>query len=298
MNLTDVAENLIPAEEQITAWDFSRFSPDLLLKLGLILVLGALLIPVLLRLSNELMGKSKRLAPIQPYLSSALRIFLWSLLLLIVADAAGIPVTSIIALLGVAGLAVSLALQNTLSNLAGGLQILLSKPFVVGDFIDTDQGSGKVSEIGLAYCKLTSYDNKEILIPNHLLCSSHIINHTATGVRRVDVVFPASYQAGTQEVRQAIFTAMTEIPQIHPEPAPSVDLKEFGESAILYTARAWTSAQDYWTVHFGLMEQVRESFARAKIEIPYQRVQVELRTLASEITQEKSQELSQEEPQN
>lgn len=281
MNLTDITEALLPSEETVSTIPWNQISGDLLFHLALLFLAGALSIPAILKVANQLLGKSKKLAPIQSYVTSSLRVSLWFLLILIVADAAGVPITSIITLLGVAGLAVSLALQNTLSNLAGGLQVLVSKPFVVGDYVDTDQGSGTVNEIGLAYSTLTSFDNKEIIIPNHLLASSKIVNHTASGVRRVDIIFPASYDAPTQKVREAILFAAAEIPQIHQDPPTVVCLSAFGDSAISYTLRAWTQAEDYWTVYYALMEGVRESFSTHGIEIPYQKINVQLTSVST-----------------
>ncbi len=263
--------------EALTA--LSSTTEEVIFRAFVILLLGALAIPSLLRLLAKVLAKSKALASLQSYIISSARACLWFLLILMVADAVGIPVSSIFALLGVAGLAVSLALQNTLSNLAGGLQVLLSRPFEVGDYIDTDQGSGKVAEIGLAYSKLSTVDNKEVLIPNHLIASTKIVNHTASGLRRVDLVFPASYQAPTKTVRQAILEVTEGVKEILQDPAPEVFLTEFADSAILFTLRAWTNTDDYWPVRHRLMEEVRESFVKYHIEIPYKQVDIHMKPL-------------------
>lgn len=270
-NLTGL---LTTGAEALSTFTLSQTTEEVIFRVFVILILGALSIPSLLRLLAKVLAKSKALASLQNYILSSARVGLWFLLILMVADALGIPVSSIFALLGVAGLALSLALQNTLSNLAGGLQVLLSRPFEVGDYIDTDQGSGKVAEIGLAYSKLSTVDNKEVLIPNHLMASSKIVNHTASGLRRVDLIFPASYEASTKEVRQAILAVTETIAEIHQDPAPEVFLTEFGDSALSYTLRAWTTTDDYWPVRFRLMEEVRDSFDKHNIAIPYQQINV------------------------
>lgn len=272
-NLLSVS-SIIPSEEVTASLRIPFVSQEVLLRSGILLLGGALLIPVVLKLLANLISRTKQLHFIQTYLLSSARIGLWFLLIVIVADSLGIPVNSIFALMGVAGLALSLALQNTLSNLAGGLQVLVSKPFVVGDYIDTDQGSGTVLEIGLAYSKLSTIDNKEVLIPNHLVAASKIINHTAAGLRRVDVVFSASYEASTSAVKTALIEMTKKIPQIHPDPEPVVYLCEFGESSISYSLRVWTSASDYWQVYFSILEEGREAFARHNIEIPYNHLNV------------------------
>lgn len=274
--LTDL---LTEEADALSSFDLSTLTGNILFRGFLILVVGALAIPVILRCFNQLLSKSKQLHFIQTYLMSSARVGLWFILLLIVADSIGIPVNSIFALMGVAGLALSLALQNTLSNLAGGLQVLLSKPFEVGDFIDTDQGSGTVSGIALAYTKLSTIDNKEILIPNHLVAASKIINHTASGVRRVDLSFSVSYDASTQSVKDALFDACKRVDHIHLDPPPVVYLTAFNESSLSFSLRVWTLAEHYWEVHFALLEEARESFTRHQVEIPYNHLNVHLKHL-------------------
>lgn len=244
------------------------FSMELVASVFATLLVGMVAIGGLLRLLDKMMSKSVKLHSIHSYVRSSVRIGLWFFLILILADMVGIPVTSVLALLGVAGLAVSLALQNTLSNLAGGLQVLVAKPFVVGDYIDTDTDSGTVTEIGLAYSKLTTVDNKEVLVPNHTIASSKIVNYTANGKRRVDLTFSAAYDIPTKRVKQAIFSVIDSLPEICQDPAPEVYLSEFGESAIRYVSRVWVETEHYWSVYFAMMEGVREAFDADNIEMP------------------------------
>ena len=179
-----------------------------------------------------------------------------------------------IALFSVAGLAVSLALQNTLSNLAGGVMLLVTKPFEVGDFVETNGVSGTVEAIGLAYSKLATVDNKEIFIPNSEISSAKIINYTRLGTRRVDLTFSASYDAPTQTVKKAINEVLAQFPQIMQEPAPVIFLSNYGASSIEYVVRVWTAGADYWDVYFGVMEGVRESFRRNGVEMTYDHLNV------------------------
>ncbi|MFI3253433.1 MAG: mechanosensitive ion channel family protein [Eubacteriales bacterium] len=251
-------------------------SDESLFRVFIILLIAAFGIPILLKMCGKILDKSKSLCKIQSYILSTIRIFLWSFVALMAADSFGIPVNSIFGLLGVVGIALSLALQNTLSNFAGGLQVLVSQPFQVGDYIDTDQGSGTVTEIGLAYSKLTTVDSKEILVPNALMSSSKIINYTASGLRRVDMFFPTSYDAPTQRVRESILEVVATLEKIHKDPEPVVYLYEFGDSAIVHTLRVWTDTADYWETYFALQEGVRESFARHDIEIPFNQMVVHL----------------------
>ena len=142
----------------------------------LMVLIGYVIIRMLMRVVDRLLERSKSMVDIRVYISSGVKIFLWFLLALMIAGSLNIDVTSVIAMLSVAGLAVSLALQNTLSNLAGGLQILVSKPFVVGDYIDADGTAGTVAEIGLAYTKLTTPDAKRISVPKNQIAAANVTN--------------------------------------------------------------------------------------------------------------------------
>ena len=166
-----------------------------LFRTALLILAGVVVIRVLLRIVDRMLSRSQNLGSVGGYIRSVVRIALWFLLVLVVADSLGIPVASMIALLSVAGLAISLALQNTLSNLAGGIMILVSKPFEVGDYVEADGVGGTVISIGLAYSTLATVDNKEIFIPNSQVAAAKIINYTKLGKRRVELTFSASYDA-------------------------------------------------------------------------------------------------------
>ncbi len=246
------------------------------IRVVVLLLVGMVVIKLLMKVVDRALDRAKNLAPIRAYVHSAVRILLWFLLILMAADALSIPVTSIIALLSVAGLAVSLALQNTLSNLAGGIMVLISKPFVPGDYVEADGMSGTVAECGLAYTKLLTIDNKEIFIPNSQIASAKIVNYTTMGRRRVDLNFSASYDAPTAQVKKAIREVLDGIPQIQPDPAPQIWLSEYQSSSIQYVVRVWTAAADYWDVYYAIQEGVRESFARHGVEMTYDHLNVHL----------------------
>ena len=152
----------------------------------LLLALGMLLIRVILRLCDRAFDRSERLAPFRTYLRSTLRAVLYILLALAVLGSIGVEITSFVALLSVAGLAVSLSLQNTLSNVAGGVMLLISKPFTVGDYVSCDGIEGAVRAVDLAYTTFTTVDNKEIFVPNSQIVAAKIVNYNALGRRRVD----------------------------------------------------------------------------------------------------------------
>ena len=259
----------------------ATFSLGALLNLGSILrilftvVVGLILMKIVMGIVDRSMAKSgSSNVALGKYLRSVIKVVLWILLALSVAGSAGIDVTSLIALFSVAGLAVSLALQNTLSNLAGGVMLLVTKPFEVGDFVETNGVSGTVEAISLAYTKLATGDNKEIFIPNAEISSAKITNYTRLGTRRVDMTFTASYDVPTATVRKAIDETLAQFPQIKADPAPAIYLSNYGASSIEYTVRVWTAGADYWDVYFGVMEGVRESFARNGVEMTYDHLNV------------------------
>ena len=240
------------------------------------LLLGLLLVKLLLKLAAKLLARSKRLAVISRYLLSAARVLLYVLLALVVLGSLGVEVTSLVALLSVAGLAVSLAMQNALSNVAGGIMIFVSKPFTAGDYISADGTEGTVEAVGLSYCTVKTVDNKEIFIPNAQLSGAKIVNYNRLGRRRVDLSLTASYDAPTAAVKAAVSDAAAQFPQILPDPAPVTCLSEYGPSSISYIARVWVRAEDYWDVYFDTIEQVRAAFIANGIEIPFNQLDVHI----------------------
>lgn len=254
--------------------------PDLtlggLLRVVMMVLLGILAIRLLMKMVDRMLERSKSVAAIKPYIHTAVNIFLWVLLALMLAGTLDVDVTSIIAMLSVAGLAVSMALQNTLSNLAGGLVLLVTKPFVVGDYVEADGVSGTIAAVDMSYTTFVTPDNKEIFVPNSQLSATKITNYNRLGRRRMDVTFTASYDAPTAQVRSAIEEALAAIPGILDDPAPMVYLSEYQSSSIEYLTRLWTAADDYWTVYYALLEGVRESFARHGVEMTYDHLNVHI----------------------
>lgn len=247
-----------------------------LIRAAVIVAVGGIIIRILMKFIDRMLERSKALVSLRGYIRSVIRIGLWFLVILIAAEEIGIPTTSLIALLSVAGLAVSLALQNTLSNLAGGITLLVTKPFQVGDYVEADGVGGTISAIDLAYTTFVTVDNKEIFIPNSQLSATKIVNFTATGKRRAELTFTASYDAPTQTVKQALREAIDAIPQILTDPEPVIWLSEYQSSSIQYLVRVWAPTDDYWNVYYTLMEEVRESFGRHGVEMTYDHLNVHL----------------------
>ena len=249
---------------------------NIILRALLIFLVGLVFIRVLLSLLDRAVGRSKSLANLRTQIHSTVNVLLVVLLIFVVLDSIGVKITSFVALLSVAGLAVSLALQNALSNVAGGIMLLTAQPFAIGDYVQVDGVEGTVEMMGISFCKLTTIDNKQIQIPNSQIAATKIINFNRLGRRRVDLTFTASYDSPTQAVKDAIRSAMSAFPQILRDPAPEVYLAEYGASSISYLARMWVKADDYWTVYFGMLEQVRESYAEKGVQMSYEHVNVHM----------------------
>ena len=196
------------------------------------------------------------------------------ILVLMVAEDVGIHTTSLVAMLSVAGLAVSLALQNTLSNVAGGIMLLVTTPFQVGDYVEADGISGTVHAIDLSYTAILTIDGKEIFVPNSQLSGTKIINYTILGRRRVVRTVTASYDAPTEEVKAACLEAVAAAPGILSDPAPAVQLTNYGASSIEYTIFCWCSVEDYWPVYFAVNENLRSAFANHGVEMTYDHLNV------------------------
>lgn len=242
----------------------------------LLALIGVVVIRVILKLLDGMLARSKSLKSLSRYIHSVAKIAMAFILVLMVAEDVGIHTTSLVAMLSVAGLAVSLALQNTLSNVAGGIMLLVTTPFQVGDYVEADGISGTVHAIDLSYTAILTIDGKEIFVPNSQLSGTKIVNYTVLGRRRVDLNFTASYDAPTATVKQAIGEVLEDIPQIITDPAPEIHLSDYQASSIQYVVRAWTTAADYWTVYYAIQEGVREAFDRHGVEMTYDHLNVHI----------------------
>lgn len=241
----------------------------------LILLVGIWIIRVLMRLLGNLLDKSKLEKAAHSLIVSVARVVLYVLLALIVASSLGIDVSGVIALASVLTLAVSLAVENALANVIGGFTLLYTQPFHSGDFVEIAGQSGTVNEIGLAYTKLTTADNKMISIPNSAVTSAQIVNYSTTGTRRVDITVSASYDAPMDQVLAALAQA-ADVPTVLAEPAPFAAVKSYGESAIEYVLQVWCAGDDYWTTLFEVNKNIKVSFDRNGIQMTYPHLNVHL----------------------
>ncbi len=188
----------------------------------------------------------------------------------------GVPATSFIAVLTTCAAAIGLALQGSLSNFAGGIMILLFKPFKVGDFIEAAGETGVVSEISVVYTELLTLDNKRITIPNGTLTNSVIENYSSEDLRRVDLTFNTAYDCDIEKVKEIISKVIEAHPMALKNPEPFVRLSAHNESALTYTARIWCKNADYWDVNFDILENVKKAFDENGIKIPYNQIDVHI----------------------
>ena len=233
-----------------------------------ILVIGLLAIRIVMTLVNKLLEKTKLEKAAHGLIRSIARVVLYVLLGLIVADALGIDVTSIIALASVLTLAVSLSVQNLLTNVLGGLTLLYTRPFKSGDYVEVAGKSGTVQEISMTYTVLATPDNKIISIPNSSVVSGDIINYTVSGTRRVEVAVQAVYSENSQKVIDALVQAGT-VDKVLLDPAPMAVIDSYLDNGIRYSLRVWTKTEDYWDVYFAINRNIRDIFEAQGIKMAY-----------------------------
>ena len=241
----------------------------------LILVGGAIVIRIVTRLVNKMLEKTKLEKAAHGMIRSLVKTVLYILLALMAASSLGIDVTGVLALASVATLAVSLALQDLLSNLVGGFTLVYTHPFSSGDFVEIAGQSGTVKEIGMTYTKLLTPDNKLTQIPNSSVVSSQIINYSCTGTRRVDVTVSASYDTPVDKVLEALKEAAA-IEGVLTDPAMFVGVTGYGESAINYVVRVWCPTDLYWDVYNGTVYNIKKIFDRDGLKMTYPHLNVHL----------------------
>lgn len=256
---------------------FADFAMKNLLSAVIVAVICLVVVKILLKILDRVLVRAEQM---DGTIKSLVRVILKAVFLfvaiIVVLTTLGISVTSLVAVLSVCGLAVSLAVQNFLSNVAGGLQLAASKPFKEGDFVEAGGTSGVVHEIGLFYTKLNSPDNKLVQIPNSAIVSSNIINYSSEDKRRVDLTISTSYDAPIEQVKEVLSRLVGEHALTLATPVPQISILEYGDSAIKYTVRVWCANEDYWTVYFDLMDAIKPAFDAAGIEMTYPHVNVHM----------------------
>ncbi len=261
--------------DTISQFKIGDFSLSSILAAIVTFVICLIVIKIITAAVARVLGKSKKLDnTLRGFVTSAIKAVLWVIAAVIVANALGINTSSLIALISVAGLALSLSVQNILSNLFSGLTLLITKPFAAGDFVEVAGKTGIVKTVGLFYTQLDTLDNVAVSIPNSDATASAVNNYSREELRRVDRTFCTSYECTTDEVKAAIADAIAKDQRILSEPAPFVRLLDYKGSTVEYVVRVWCKGPDYWDVYFNLNENVRQSFADHGVKFSYDHVNV------------------------
>lgn len=290
--VSDAAPEIISEAEQVMdAVASGNMDKDLFVSFGqtllgflptiiaaaLIYVFGRIIAGILMRLIDKAMGRTHIDQTARGFLSSVINIVIKCFVAVIALSVLGIPMTSIITAIGAVGVAVGLALQNSLSNVAGGFIILFTAPFGKGDYILTNGIEGTVEDIKIMSTKLITGDNKIVYIPNGIVSSSTITNFSRQGSRRVELKIGVSYEQDFRIAVRAIEEVIAEHELINKDREPIVRVCDLSESSVDLLVRVWTNTENYWTVYYDLLEQIKIKFDEESISIPYQKLDVNIR---------------------
>lgn len=280
---TKTTQDTVKEVSQFTTY-LQNHIPDLIffgIKVVFALVfffIGRIVIRWIRKLVRKSMQRSGADKGVEQFVDSLLKFSLYFLLLFMIGTKFGIDASSVAALIASGGVAIGLAMQGSLSNFAGGVLILLLKPFEVGDYIieDTNKNEGTVKEIQIFYTKLTTIDNKTIVIPNGILTNNSLTNATAKDERRLDLRVDISYDADLKKAKAMIMDVLNNDPAVLREDEIVVFVDELGESSVVLGARAWTKSADFWQAKWRILENIKEKMDENQIEIPYRQLTVHM----------------------
>lgn len=255
--------------------DLSSLSLTKILMSFVILVILIVIGRILSSLIGKALKKSRMSLSMQKFITKVIRFVMYFIALMIFADSIGIPITSIVAVFGLFGLAISLSIQNLLGNIMSGVSLVMLRPFEVGDYIETDI-PGTVRSIGLFYTEVTTIDNKRVFIPNEKIVESRLTNYTSESRRRIDVRLNAAYGCDVKKVKQAIAEAVDSVPELLKDPEPIIGVAEYGDSAVYYDVLVWASTDDFIKAKYALLEAVPEFYKKHGVMMAFNRLEVEL----------------------
>jgi small conductance mechanosensitive channel len=257
--------------------DLIRVLPGTILRIIWIIFLIIIMkhvVNIIIQTLKLLMEKSHVDELLSSFILSLTKTIIYIGFFFLVIGGLGVKATSLITLLGTAGLAVGLALQGSLSNLAGGVLILFFKPFLKGEYIKSNSGEGTVESIHILYTILTTLDNSRIIIPNSQLANTAIINISRNDERRVDLTVSVAYGTPEEKVKKTLTEIAEEDSNILHDKGYTIRMNKHNSSSLDYVYRVWTKKENYWEVYFSLTEKVAKYFERERIEIPYQKIDI------------------------
>ena len=241
------------------------------------LAVGLFLVHWVIKLFERYEGKMKLEPTVRGFIKNLIRILLYVIVIMTAANTMGIPMTSIVTLLGSAGVAVSLAMQGALGNLIGGFILLLFKPIKAGEYVKIGDNEGTVKSIGAFYTEIVTIDNRLVHLPNGTLTNTAIVNFTREGTRRLDLTFSVGYESDMDQVYEVLNRVVSEEKAIRPDPAPTVNLLKCGDSSLDFTVRVWVNGTDYWPVYFRMLDSGKRALDHAGIKIPYPQMDVHMK---------------------
>lgn len=239
--------------------------------------IGWKLIKKVKKVFNKFCNKKSFDSTLQTFLSAFIDLTLKAILIVSLLQFLGLELTGFAAILASSTLAIGLALQGSLSNFAGGVIILIMRPFNVGDYIEVQGYSGTVEKIELVYTHLLTPDNKVVMIPNGNLANSNLVNYTLKDTRRVDLVFGVGYSDDILHVKRILMNIIENNELILSEPKPFINISEHASSSVNLAVRVWTNTENYWNVYFYLIEEAKLKFDEEKISIPYPQMDVHIK---------------------
>lgn len=252
---------------------FNGYAFGKVLPAAAIFVVGVVVIKILMRIFVAMLKRSKIEEPAFSLFRSVMRSVLYVLLALVTASALGLDVTGIVAFASVLTLALSLSLQEALTNLIGGFTLLYTKPFTIGDFVEIAGQTGTVKTIGLNYTKLATTDNKTISIPNRNVVSAEVINYTVAGTRRSDITVSVSYDTPIPQVLEALKEAAN-VPTALADPGTKAVVTDYAQDAVVYLLQVWSKSGDYWATTCQTKENIQRVFNERGIRMSYQNMNV------------------------
>lgn len=281
--LNDAVQDLVEHPEE-TATKLGEFFENLwnsivhavptIIMAVIVLVVGLIVCKLTLKLLSKGLDRSRLDLTVTNFVKQCCKIALYVLLITVVLSMLGIPATSVITVIGTAGVAIGLALQDSLSNVAGGIMLMINKPFKIGDYIAVSGVSGTVKQITILYTRLDSDSNQAIFIPNGQVSNAVVTNYNGNEMRRVDLKMSISYDDDFEKAQQVIAEVLKRNKKVLSNPAPTIRMLEHGASAIVIAVRPWCKASDYWDVFFTVTEDIRAAFISAGISIPYDQLDV------------------------
>ncbi|MDD4290689.1 MAG: mechanosensitive ion channel [Clostridia bacterium] len=258
-------------------WEYIKDKGILLAEAAILLAICIGAYFLIMYLTRKILGKTKIVSITQKFLLSLLKVVLFGLIIIIMLNKLNVETTGLLALVAAAGLAVSLALQNSLSNLANGIVVVTTQPFLEGDYVSIGGVEGSVKEIRLLTTHLITVDGKYVILPNSSVVTQEVVNYSANGKRRVDFNFSVAYDSDTAKVKDIITKVIKSSEKVHNTPAALVVLKTLGASSIDFFANCWCDSGDYWDVLFYVTDTVFNEFKKEGISVPYNQLEVRMR---------------------